>query len=606
MCGIAGIVVNDSRKYRTHIAKALGILRHRGPDDEGIQSFNQCILGHRRLSIVDLNLGHQPLLNPNGKVAITFNGEIYGYQAIKNTLSDYPFQTTSDTEVIIALYAKYRESLLDKLPGMFSFAIWDDREQQLFCARDRFGEKPFYYAYGKNGEFIFASEIKAILETDLVQPVLNPSALGHYIQHLYVHPSQTIYKNIYTLPPGHALVYKHGRFRTFRYWKYPNTYRDIELHDAVAMFRKLLEQAVEKQLIADVPVAAFLSGGLDSSTIVALASQYKPHIKTFTLGFGSRKDELPFASAIARKYHTDHTELVVKEDIASLLQKMTTIFDEPFADSSAIPTYLISKYTRKYTKVALTGDGGDELLGGYGWYKTLVAMKDNSISHTFHAAFFRMLSGILFASTKQRFFHKHFAGLVYRKKFRSVLEAHATHNTYFTDSELARLQFPKFKAISHRPSWKLTNTINDALRMDAENYMPGDILVKTDRTSMSNGLELRAPFLDMDFASFCLSLPGELKVTTQTDKIILREAFSHLWTPDIRRRKKHGFGAPVNEWLTYTSVQLLVKKYLKNPNNRLFSVIDYDESALYIDTNTYQTWILLVLSLWMETHPFNN
>ena len=603
MCGIAGIVTNDSRKYKTHIAKAIWALRHRGPDDEGIYSFNQCILGNRRLSIVGLASGHQPVLNPDGNVAITFNGEIYGYQAIKSTLTSYPFRTTSDTEVIIALYEKYHELLLGKLPGMFSFAIWDDREEQLFCARDRFGEKPFYYAYGKNGEFIFASEIKAILATDLVRPVLNPSALVHYLQHLYVHPSQTIYKNIYTLPPGHALVFKRGKLRTYRYWKYPNKFRDIELHDAALQFRKLLEQAVQKQIIADVPIAAFLSGGLDSSTIVAIASQYVPHIKTLTLGFGSSKDELPFARAIARKYHTDHKELLVDEDISLLLQKMATVYDEPFADSSAIPTYLISKYARKYSKVALTGDGGDELLGGYGWYKSLVSMHNDSISHALYATFFRMLSGILFTTTNQRFFTKHFAEIAYREKFQSIQEAHSADNTYFQQSDLMQLGLKYVKPIL--PLRRSPDSVNEALRMDMENYMPGDILVKTDRASMAKGLELRAPFLDVDFATFCLSLPAELKVSSRTDKIVLRETYSYLWTYNIRRRKKYGFGAPVDEWLKHKSVQALIDKYLKNPRKRLFTIINHQKSLPYINANTYLTWILLVLSIWMETHTFD-
>ncbi|MEP7170725.1 MAG: asparagine synthase (glutamine-hydrolyzing), partial [Bacteroidota bacterium] len=314
MCGIAGIVSNNSHSFANHLSRMMDRIKHRGPDGEGVFFYDTCALGHRRLSIVDLATGNQPMLSPSGKRAIIFNGEIYGYKEIKNSLKEYPFITTSDTEVMLALYDKYGNGFLKYLPGMFAFAIWNDEKKELFCARDRFGEKPFYYATSARNEFVFASEIKAILASGLIQPVLDRSALKHFLKHLYVHPYQTIFKNIFTLPPAHSLLLKDGKIFVEKYWNLPDTNEKINLNEAEERFRNLFSTAVEKQLVADVPVGAFLSGGIDSSSIVGFAGEKKRGIHTFSFGFEEGVNELPFAKIIAEKFQTHHTELEDKHE----------------------------------------------------------------------------------------------------------------------------------------------------------------------------------------------------------------------------------------------------------------------------------------------------
>ena len=506
------------------------------------------------------------MLSPEGTIGVTFNGEIYGYKEIKSQTPDYPYRTESDTEVILALYQKYGENFVQHMPGMFAFGLWDDTTHTLIAARDRFGEKPFFYATTAEGELIFASEIKAILATGLITPKIDPDSLAHYLHKLYVHPTRTIYKNIHTLPPAHMLLWRNGTIEISRYWDLPKTRTEISLTEALPEFKRLLTDAVRKQLVADVPVGAFLSGGLDSTTVVALASEISPHIKTFAFGFDSSKNELSYAKMAADKYGTDHFELHdTDHDVAGLIMEMAHVYDEPFADSSNIPTYLISKKAREHTTVALSGDGADELLGGYGSYKKFLP------PHTLIAK--------LFAQFAQR---------------------PAEPNVYFTSTELATLLIKKPSPVG---APVLTDS-DRVMRDDLVNYMPGDILVKTDRASMAHALELRAPFLDQQFAEFAISLPYRLKVSTESDKIILREAFADRWPEPIRTRTKQGFGAPVAKWLKQDGVQKLITEYLGDKNKKIFSYLPYEESQKFVAQGDYKAWILLVLSIWMEQHTF--
>lgn len=607
MCGIAGIIAENSKKYERNIRGMTDKLAHRGPDGEGFYFFNDCGLGHRRLSIIDLKSGKQPILSLSSQTAVVFNGEIYGYQEIKKQLPDYKFQTNSDTEIILALYDKYGENFIKYLPGMFAFALWDNEEKKLICARDRFGEKPFYYAFGGNNEFIFASEIKAIIASNLIKPILDLESVSCYLKHLYIYPNRTIYKNIHILPAAHQLIYKNGKTEIKRYWDLPIVNEKIEINEAISVFKNLLNKAVEKQLIADVPVGAFLSGGLDSSAVVAIASQYKKNLKTFSFAFRDSINETPFAREIAQKYNTSHTELFDdNEDLGELLVKMQEIYDEPFGDSSNIPTYLISKLASQHTKVVLTGDGGDEMLGGYGWYKPFLYMngENNSLWRSEFARFIaratRRLSGNQLLLNKV-------LGSRFKKDFSSVIEAHLSgQDAVFSNNDLIALGLSSFKERDfYRPSWQEANNLNDIFRADLENYMPGDILVKTDRASMANGLELRAPFLDVDLAQFCISLPYQLKVSKESDKIIMREAIGDLWTPSIQKRTKQGFGAPLDKWLKEDkSLNVLREDYLNNPKRKIFNIISFDAVQKLAVKNNYKTWALLVLSLWMEKHNF--
>lgn len=611
MCGIIGIIAKSSPEYTDRARAMMRTLKHRGPDADGLVSFDGCMLGHQRLSIVDLKTGAQPMYNASKNIAVTFNGEIYGYKEIKEKMSDYHFLTSSDTEVILGLYETHGENFVKKLPGMFAFAIWDERTRTLVAARDRFGEKPFYYASGKNGEFIFASEIKAILASGLIKPIISRDSIAHYLHKLYVHPAKTIYENVHTLPPAHMLVYKNGKFTISRYWNMPETNKTITMEEAVPRFKRLLEDAVRKQLVADVPVGAFLSGGLDSTTIVSIASKIHPKLKTFAFGYEGTKNELSFAKIAAEKYKTEHRELHDKDhDIDELILKMADIYDEPFADSSNISTYLISKLTRKHATVVLSGDAGDELLGGYyGWYHSLLAMSDKELkSLPGKILFMKILSRISMRmnwKNKANLISKT-RGLYYRSIYKNVLEAHKVSNVFFKDTELEKLGF-KRKKTEITPSFPESNTVDDAMRQDIEDYMPGDILVKIDRASMANSLELRAPFLDVPFAEFAISLPYRLKIDSKEEKIIMRRAFEDSWPEPIRTRSKLGFGAPVHIWLKKPKMQELIDRYLNDPQKKIFSYVSFVESRKYINRKNYadyKVWILLNLSIWMEKHTF--
>lgn len=606
MCGIAGIVADNATEYLRTVKRMTDVIGHRGPDGDGHYTYSRCVLGHRRLSIVDLDGGWQPMFNHNKSIGIVFNGEIYGYKKLRQE-TRYDYQNDSDTELLIALYEQQGKAMMKSLPGMFAFSIWDDAKQTLFCARDRFGEKPFYYAMGKGGEFVYSSEIKAILASGLVEPVLDKDSLAHYFKHLYIHPHKTIYKNIFTLPPAHTLEYipQTKKITTERYWNLPEIGGPQKLTDVAEQFTFLLDDAVKKQLVADVPVGAFLSGGLDSSTIVALAAKYKEGIKTISFGFGDSIDELPFAREIAQKYNTHHIELQQQEaDIADLLLKMQDIYDEPFADSSNIPTYLLSRLAKEHLTVILTGDAGDELLGGYGSYKILLEMmKGGKTPQAIIPAikFGLKLSRKLGLGVDAK---KYEAG-IRNTQYGSLLNAHTQHNTYFSDSEIASIGL-KGKAVKPSFSFKPNNTPDDGMRADIEDYMPGDILVKTDRAAMASSVELRAPFLDVDFAEYCISLPYTLKVNSTNDKILLREAMGQLWSENIRKRSKQGFGAPVDKWLQIPAVQELKRQYLYNKSNEMYSLLEYNSCSRYFEKNNYHTWILLTFSIWVEKHSFSN
>jgi asparagine synthase (glutamine-hydrolysing) len=562
-------------------------LRHRGPDSQAVHHFGSCTLGSARLSIVDVEGGRQPILSRDAALGVTFNGAIYGFRELKSYLSDYPFQTGTDTEVILALYARHGDGFLAHLPGMFAFALWDDRAQTLTCARDRFGEKPMYFAFGTGGEFMVASEIKAILASGLVAPVLNPEAVSHYLTRLHVHPAQTIYSNVQALPPAHVLRFHNGRLRVERYWQPPDIIEGIAPEEAVDCFRHLFETAVRKQLVADVPVGVLLSGGIDSSTVAAVASRHQPGVRTFSFGFKEGvEDELPFARGMAQRCQTSHFELADENaDVPALLLRMQTIYDEPFADSSNIPTFLVCEMARRHVTVALGGDGADELLGGYlSWTRRFLEPPP------------RLKMKLLMQRLARRLGRRRQTGssLVHRysQGFRN----------YFTPAERRRLGFAVAREQLTDYSRYQRNTASDMLRFDTDLYLPGDILVKTDRASMANGLELRAPFLDVDLASFCLSLPDSLKVDADREKLPLRHAYEVMWTPEIRARPKQGFGGPMTAWFEAPAMSALKQDILRDRGQRIFSVLDFDGVQGFVARNTQQTWSLLVLALWMEGH----
>lgn len=584
MCGIAAMVTPEAGISPDAVSRMVAALRHRGPDSQGVHRFGRCTLGSARLRIVDVEGGDQPILSRDSALGVTFNGAIYGFRQLKLDLGDYPFKTGTDTEVILALYAKHGDSLLLHLPGMFAFALWDDRRQMLTCARDRFGEKPLYYAFGPAGEFLVASEIKAILASGLVEPVLNPEAVSHYLTRLHVHPSHTIYTSVHILPPAHRLQFRNGRLWVERYWDAPDVVEGIAMEEAVERFRYLFDSAVRKQLVADVPVGVLLSGGVDSSTVAAVASESQPGVRTFSFGFREGvENELPFARGIAERYRTSHFELADDNaDIPALLGRMQTIYDEPFADSSNIPTFLICELARSQVTVALGGDGADELLGGYVfWARPFLDQPRTEMK-----PFMQRIAGWL---------GRRFTGSPLIRRYSQGFR------NYFTREERQSLGVSAESDQLNDYARYRRDTVGDMLRFDTDLYLPGDILVKTDRASMANSLELRTPFLDVDLASFCLSLPDNLKVDADRE-LVLRRAYEDRWTPEIRGRSKQGFGGPMTSWLRAPAMCALKRDMLGDRKQRIFSLLDFDAVQSFVERNTQQTWSLLVLALWMEGH----
>ncbi len=596
MCGIGALVTREMRSSCGPVPQMMQSLRHRGPDSQRVHHFGRCTLGSARLSIVDLEGGAQPILSRDSTVGVTFNGAIYGFRDLKPALQPYPFTTDTDTEVILASYAKYGTVFLAHLPGMFAFALWDEREQLLTCARDRFGEKPLYYAFGNNGEFLVASEIKAILASGLVDPVLNCEAVSHYLSRLHVHPAQTIYRNIHALPPAHVLRFHFGNLQIERYWSPPAVLAEITMDDAVERFRELFERAVLKQLVADVPVGVLLSGGIDSSTVAAVASQLQPGVSTFSFGFREGvESELPYARGSSDLYGTSHFELIDEHlDVAGALQRMQLIYDEPLGDSSVIPTFLICQMARQHVTVALGGDGADELLGGYVcWSRDFLKSAPDALAA-------RDLTSIKLAMRRLACrLGRPEPGLAGS----SLVRRYALGSRYyFSPSELRTLGLTQDTDRLIDYSRYSRGTVDDMLRFDLETYLPGDILVKTDRAAMASGLELRAPFLDVDVATFCLSLPEELKVDAEREKLLLRHAYESRWTPEVRRKPKQGFGGPMSAWLEAPALGALKRDLLHNRSQRIFSLLDFNAVQSYVERNTQQTWSLLVLALWMEGH----
>lgn len=634
MCGISGIVSKHGVKgCASSLDCMCESIRHRGPDAEGRYFFSNCALGHVRLTIVDLKGGKQPMLSNDGNEGIVFNGEIYGYKDIKRTL-DYNFKESNDTEVLLALYRKYGTNMAQHTPGMFAFSIWDEKLQRLYCARDRFGEKPFYYAFGENGEFVFASEIKALIASGIVKPVINYEQIWHYLQYSYIYPTQTIYKNVYTLPPACQLIYENGSVAVEHYWNLPvHVNETISVSDAVDKFQYLFRKAIEKQLIADVPVGAFLSGGLDSGTVVAVASEFIPKLTTISFAFDEigGMDESPYALEMSQKYNTNHVELhSQKYNIRELLTHLNDIFDEPLGDPATVPAYLIAKAAREHVTVVLTGDAGDELLGGY-------PLKYRSLKYAFEReqhvkmytvlkkiitrldlAYERMRQNFLFRDngdqSKSEVINTHIRrkeianrGLsLALKGVGDIQDEVRKMSEIMSESDLVSLGYTgKRKNYYITGGYADNDRLENALRCDLLEYLPGNGFVKTDRTTMAVSLESRTPFCDVDLAEFCLSLPFSLKVSDYYDKYILRESFQDKWTYNVAHNIKRGFSPPFGKWMKESKMLEMQNDLLDSHNNKIYSVLDYNGvQKLRKSGTTWPIWNLIQLSLWMETHSY--
>ncbi|HXH20986.1 MAG TPA: asparagine synthase (glutamine-hydrolyzing) [Dehalococcoidia bacterium] len=561
MCGLAGYADLSGRPADLALlARMTAVLAHRGPDGEGLHLEGPVGLGHRRLAIIDLATGTQPMASADGRLWIAFNGEIYNFRELRSELErrgGWFFRTSSDTEVILAAYDAWGTACLRRLRGMFAFALWDAPQRRLLLARDRVGIKPLVYAR-LGDRFLFASEIKAILEDRTVPHDLDWEALGEYLTLGYVSAPRTIFRAIRKLPPASYLLLDpdSGRQSVHRYWDLqfrPDTRRSAD--EWMEGLRHHLVDAVESHLVADVPVGAFLSGGMDSSTVVALMARTQDRpVRTFSIGFDHADfDELAWAREVARRYSTDHYEMVVKPDAMEALPRLVWQFDEPFADSSALPTYYVAKITREHVTVALSGDGGDENFAGYRRYaraaalhRTLDVGPGRSIRPLLAVASRLLPRGVrgqgyldlLGAPALERYFRM--VALQTRAGLDALLGPEARRHLPAAPDGT---RFQRMVAAAH-----VDDFVSALQYVDVHTYLPEDILTKVDRTSMLVALEARVPLLDHVLMEYLATMPSSLKLRDGQGKYILKRVMAQALPAGVLERPKMGFGVPLGAW----------------------------------------------------------
>ncbi len=616
MCGIAGILYDDPARPAADLKAALAALHHRGPDDRGVYADGPLAIGMTRLSIIDLAGGHQPMADASGRYWIVFNGEIFNYRELRAELSaaGYPFHTTSDTEVILAGYSRWGVEVLERLNGMFAFALWDRQQRRLWLARDRLGVKPLYYTR-LAGALRFASEIKAILTDPEVPRQLSPVGLANYLAYGHAIAPHSMFEGIFKLPPAHHLAYQDGRLEVAAYWQVPATGEPAiaSLPQAIAHSRALVEEAVRSHMIADVPVGAFLSGGIDSATVTALMAREVGRVKTFSLGFeDDPRSELSAAAALARRFGTEHYETrVTYAALPPLLETLVYHYDEPFGDASSFPTYLVAALARQHVKVVLTGDGGDELFGGYVRYRAEhLAPWVQAVPHPLRQAALTALRGV------PRRQHR------LRRILRITLESddalrYAGWSEVFTrDQREAFIQSPyraagydvygPFKHVFQQG--RAHDRTNRAMYADLHLRLPNDYLEKVDKATMAVSLEARVPLLDYRLVELAQRIPSRFKLTGQQTKVMFRRAVADLLPDDVLNLPKHGFSVPTRLWFQ-GALKTFVLDHLTDERARARGIFDTNAvRALWADHQDqrgvydYHLWLLLNFELWARQY----
>ena len=620
MCGICGICGKNDENL---IKRMCRVMFHRGPDDEGIYTDETISLGMRRLSIIDLTTGHQPIHNEDGTLWIVFNGEIYNFQELKEYLEKHGhrFYTKSDTEVIVHLYEEFGEDCVQKLRGMFAFALWDKPKRKLFLVRDRLGIKPLYYTE-TNGKLIFASEIKAILQHPEVKCEVNLKALDEYLTFQYIPAPHTLFKGIWKLPQGHTLSYTDGKITLRQYWdvEFPQVPEKVDEREAAEELLERFRESIRLRLISDVPLGVLLSGGVDSSAVVAVMSGLVSRpIKTFTVGFAAEGDydETKYARLVAKRFETDHQEVILQPNACELLPKLIWHLDEPIADQAALPTYLVCELARKSVTVVLTGEGGDELFAGYpryllsffadvyhkfpAWMKEQIVMKGASILPS-KIPFSKYLKKVAFSSP-------------------DAMNRNVRWMSNFLPEEKEQLYSDSLKKVlSDNPiskegwkdgwmdGWKDGSVLNSLMYMDMKTWLVDDILMKVDRMSMATSVEARVPFLDHKLVEFVCALPPKLKLKGFTTKYILKNTLNGLLPKEILNRRKHAFRVPASKWLQ-RDLKFLTSEILLSQaaQRRGYFNIDYIRQLVNshlegkIDAGQ-KLWNLICLELWHQIY----
>jgi asparagine synthase (glutamine-hydrolysing) len=616
MCGIAGFLLQNGKASVEDVRAMTDLIRHRGPDDEGIYTDGACGIGMRRLSIIDLNTGHQPLSNEDGSIWVVFNGEIYNYKELRDELVDrgHRFATNSDTETLVHLYEQAGTAGLQRLRGMFAYCIWDARQQKILLVRDRFGKKPLYYAHTALG-FYFASELKCLRAAG-VPLELDSDALRLYFRLGYIPDPYSAFQSIRKLMPGCWIEYSAGgTIQQGRFWRLPefSDRNQTGLTEAQTRQRlgELFDEAVRIRLIADVPLGAFLSGGIDSSLVVAsMALQSPEPVKTFSIGFEeSRYNELPYARLVAAKYKTDHHDIIVHPNSVELMHKLVHHYDEPFGDSSAIPTYLVSEFAAKHVKVALSGDGGDELFAGYTIIgdvqrfqfldrlprplRRLMAWAAEGLPYAAYGKNFLHTVGS--PTALDRYFNQNYAPYFLRKGMLSP--------KWMLPGDAAILQdlLPDNFADGE------AGILPQVMYFEATNLLTGDFLVKVDRASMAASLEVRCPLLDHRLAEFATRIPTNWKWQNGKGKRILLDALGDRLPPELLRREKMGFAIPLDEWFRGPLRELardsllsqgFLDRGIVSPEFVRYMLEEHDRGRR---SNHHHIYRLLMLALWFKT-----
>jgi asparagine synthase (glutamine-hydrolysing) len=612
MCGIAGIVGPPEAPLRATLAAMASALAHRGPDEQTTTLYRGAGFAFRRLSIIDVAGGTQPLDGEDGSCHLILNGEIYNHPDLRSELESagHRFRTRSDAEVVVHGYEEWGDAVVERLRGMFAFALWDERRQRLLLARDRLGKKPLVYHEGGGG-LKFASELQGLLADPTVPRQPDLRALHHYLTYQYVPAPWTAFQGVRKLPPAHLLVFEDGRASVRPYWSLSSRPAlRLSEADAATEVRRLLRDAVRVRLMSEVPLGAFLSGGVDSSAVVALMSEFG-RVKTFSIGFEEERfDERRWAAMVARRYGTEHHEFVVRPQAAEVLPALVEHYGEPFADSSALPTYYLSRLTRDHVTVALNGDGGDELFAGYDRYALLSAYR----------VLGRVPRAAAAASATARALGPRLPASV-RRLLGAVSarpeESYARTVSYFSPEEKDALYTPWMREQTRGDDSlgliesafaqaDAPDLLGRTLQVDLVTYLPGDLLVKVDIATMAVGLEGRSPFLDHPLVEFVARLPTSLKRQRGRGKALLRRAVADLLPPEILARRKMGFGVPVSRWFRGELKDLLHDVVLSERARQrgmlaaaaVAGLVDEHERGV-LDHGP-RLWALLVLELWFR------
>jgi asparagine synthase (glutamine-hydrolysing) len=626
MCGIVGIAGSTTRPVDESILRSMNdALWHRGPDDDGFLVRDQVGLGMRRLSIIDVAGGRQPIHNEDKSVWAVFNGEIYNYNELRDDLQwrGHHFYTRSDTETIVHLYEEYGDEGVSRLRGMFAYALWDERRNRLFVGRDRLGIKPLYYGRF-DGRLYFGSELRAFGRVPGFPRVLNEASVQRYLAYLYVPGPETIWRDVVELPPAHYLVYEGDTVTTHRYWDVQ--YREGEYRSPAEWRERFLAQfrdSVKCHLMSEVPLGAFLSGGIDSSAMVAVMAQESGNrVKTFSIGYegaGAFQDERAYARIVAERYATEHREFVVSPDAAQLLPELVATMEQPFADSSVIPNYYISKLTRQHVTVALSGLGGDEIGGGYQRYLGMLwAERYARLPGVLRSRWLEVAVGRLPDVRSGRRWIDQVKRLVATTRL-GAPDRYAAMVTTFSPADRSRLLAPDFQrqagdddaeSLVKRVfgSGDADGVLHAAMRADLESYLPGDLLTLADRVSMRHSLEVRVPFLDHPLVELMAGAPASLKVQGRSKKVLMREAFRGLLPASILDRRKMGFSIPLALWLR-TDLRATMQEILAGNEIRRLGYLDAGEveriKAEHLagrSNHESKLWALINLVGWHRQH----